>query len=150
MSGHHPQSFPRGALIGAAGLIAFTLLAAGAGRLTGPVVTHDASAPLMVRDLRFADRPDGAVVVTDARDGRIVDTVQPATNGFLRASLRGLARARHREDAGADIPFRLTQWADGRWTLEDPTTHRTLELEAFGQTNLEAFARLAFAAGGAR
>ena len=32
--------------------------------------------------------------------------------------------------------------ADGRLTLEDPTTHRTVELEAFGQTNEEVFAGL--------
>ena len=135
--------FSRGALIAAGSTVGIALLAAMVGRLTGPVVTHEASAPIYARDLRFTDQTDGSVIVTDARDGQTVDIVLPGTNGFLRATLRGLARERKHEDIGAQTPFRLTQWVDGRWTLEDPTTHRTIELEAFGETNLYAFTRLA-------
>ena len=56
--------------------------------------------------------------------------------------MRGLASERKHEDIGDAVPFRLTEWADGRLTLEDPTTHRTIELEAFGRTNEEVFARM--------
>ena len=56
--------------------------------------------------------------------------------------MRGLARQRLRQDADRDVPFRLTGWADGRLTLEDPTTGRRIEMEAFGITNEEVFAHL--------
>ena len=56
--------------------------------------------------------------------------------------MRGLARQRIRQDADKAIPFRLTEWADGRLTLEDPTTGRRVEMEAFGITNEQVFANL--------
>ena len=71
-----------------------------------------------------------------------IDIVAPATNGFLRATMRGLARQRIRQDADKEVPFRLTEWADGRLTLEDPTTGRRVEMEAFGITNEQVFANL--------
>jgi putative photosynthetic complex assembly protein len=71
-----------------------------------------------------------------------IEVVAPATNGFLRATMRGLARQRIRQDSDREIPFRLTGWADGRLTLEDPTTGRKVEMEAFGITNEEVFAHL--------
>jgi len=40
------------------------------------------------------------------------------------------------------VPFHLALHVDGRLTLEDPVTARTIELEAFGPTNSGAFARL--------
>ena len=61
-----------------------------------------------------------------------IDVVAPATNGFLRATMRGLARQRLRQDADHEIPFRLTAGPTGGLTLEDPTTGRRVEMEAFG------------------
>jgi putative photosynthetic complex assembly protein len=46
-----------------------------------------------------------------------------------------------------DTPFRLTDWTDGRLTLEDRSTGRSVELRAFGATNAAAFARLLTARG---
>jgi putative photosynthetic complex assembly protein len=137
----HP-SFPRGTLLAAAGIIGLSLAAAAIGRVTGPVATPPVSAVVQSRLLRFDDRPDGSVAVLDAATGRLVAVEAPGTNGFLRATLRTLARERLTEHLGAHTPFRLTHWADGRLTLDDPATHRHLELEAFGITNMEAFARL--------
>ena len=56
--------------------------------------------------------------------------------------LRGLARERKMEAIGPTTPFRLTGYADGRLTLEDPETGRRIDIEAFGHTNLEVFSRL--------
>ena len=36
----------------------------------------------------------------------------------------------------------LTRWADGRLTLNDPSTGHVVALEAFGPDNARAFARL--------
>jgi putative photosynthetic complex assembly protein len=138
---HAPQ-VPRGVLIAAAALIALSIAAAGAGRLTGFGVTRMPAAPsVQTRALHFDDRADGAVEVTD-ESHRVVAVLPPGTNGFARSVLRGLARARRQEDIGAQPPFILTRWADGRLSLEDPSTHQHINLEAFGATNSAVFARL--------
>ena len=99
--------------------------------------------PIASRQLLFRDQPDGGAAVYDASGTSApIDIVAPATNGFLRATMRGLARQRLRQDADRETPFRLTEWADGRLTLEDPTTGRTVEMEAFGITNEQVFTNL--------
>jgi putative photosynthetic complex assembly protein len=135
--------FPRGALLAAAFIVGGTIVLAAVGRLTG-AANSDPTAPMVAsRSLLFEDRPNGAVAVFDADDpSSPIAVVAPETNGFLRATMRGLARQRLRQDASRTTPFRLTEWADGRLTLEDPTTGRKVEMEAFGITNEEAFARL--------
>jgi putative photosynthetic complex assembly protein len=141
------RPFPRGALIGAAVLVAGTIALAAAARWGGFGATEMRRAdPITVRDLRFDDRADGAVVVHEARTGELVDVVAPGTNGFLRGALRGLARERRAHGIGSEPPFRLSVGADGQLTLEDPSTRRRIALEAFGPTNAGAFARLLAAA----
>lgn len=138
----HIRPFPRGALIAAGGLVVLTIVAAGAGRVTGLGVTRmPAAAPVQSRVLHFDDRNDGAVLVTD-ESRNVVAVLPPGTNGFARGAMRGLARARKREDLGTELPFILTRWADGRLSIEDPSTKHQINLEAFGATNSAVFARL--------
>ncbi len=135
--------FPRGALLGAAALIGFALTAATVGRITGLGSTHmPAGFAVESSDLHFADRGDGAVVISEARSGRVVDVISPGTNGFLRSVMRGLARDRKRQDLGAEPAFRLTRWSDGRLSLEDEATGRRIDLGAFGPTNAGVFAHV--------
>jgi putative photosynthetic complex assembly protein len=136
-------AFPRGALLGAGALVTIAILAATTGRLTGIGAsrTPDGTA-VESRDLRFTDRSDGAVVITEAGSGRVVEVAQPGTNGFLRSTMRGLARDRKRRDIGEAAAFRLTRWADGRLSLEDEATGRRIDLGAFGPTNAGVFAHL--------
>ena len=133
--------FPRGALLGAAGLILLTMVSAGVSRLSGGPSSRPTAAAVMSRDLLFEDRPDGGVLVRDARDGSTVDVLAPGTNGFIRASLRSIAKRRKFDGETSDV-FHLTAWADGRLTLDEPVTGSLIELEAFGQTNEMSFARL--------
>jgi putative photosynthetic complex assembly protein len=135
--------FHRGALMFCGGAVMISIVAAAVGRLTGAANDTPVSASVVSRDLLFRDRADGAVAVYDARNVNVpIDIVAPASNGFLRATMRGLARQRLREDADRETPFRLTEWADGRLTLDDPATGRHLEMEAFGIDNERAFANL--------
>lgn len=135
--------FPRNTLIIAGTVILLSIMTAAAGRITGAANSAPTAAPVASRELLFRDQPDGGVAVFDAKDAsKPIDVAAPATNGFLRATMRGLARQRLRQDADRDVPFRLTEWADGRLTLEDPTTGRRVEMEAFGITNEEVFAHL--------
>jgi putative photosynthetic complex assembly protein len=142
MSHSHTEMVPRGALIGAAGMIAITIAAAGLSQLTDrPSMVPD-SAPAIARDLRFEDRTDGGVDVYDAANQARVTVIAPGADAFVRATVRGLAQQRKRENKDDSVPFRLTAWEDGRLTIDDAATGRHVELEAFGHTNEEAFARL--------
>ena len=138
-----PPPFPRNILIIVGSVMLLSIMTAAAGRVTGAADSAPTAAPIASRQLLFRDRPDGGVAVYDASDTSApIDIVAPATNGFLRATMRGLARQRLRQDADRETPFRLTEWADGRLTLEDPTTGRAVEMEAFGITNEQVFANL--------
>lgn len=136
-------SFPVAPLVGAATLVIVALIGVVAFRASGLQTTRVAESPVVSQaDLRFADRPDGSILVLAGRDGPVVDVVAPGTNGFLRGTLRGLARERHRQGIGQEPPFQLVGHADGRITLIDPTTGRHVDLEAFGPTNAGVFVRL--------
>lgn len=143
---HQNQAFPRSALLAAAALVAIALVSAAATRIAGGyVMERPPSVAAESSDLRFADRNDGAVIVTRVPDGSTIAVLDPGTNGFVRGVLRGLARERRFRGVSAEEPFRLTRWADGRLSLEDPSTGRNIELRAFGPTNEVAFARLLMA-----
>ena len=137
------RPFPRPPLLGAAALVLAALLSVALVRTTGFGVSHEpVPASAVVRDLRFEDRPDGAIAVYDANADAPVQMVAPGTNGFIRGALRGLARERKRQGLGPDLPFRLSRTVDDRLLLEDPATGRVVDLGAFGPTNAAAFARL--------
>jgi putative photosynthetic complex assembly protein len=140
------RPFPLGALIGAAALIGFSLLAVTATRMSGIGKAEQRLAPAVQSvELRFQDRADGAVVVYEVYEGRgdeAVAVVDPGTGGFVRGVLRALVRERRGQGSGDAVPFRLARHADGRLTLEDPSNGRLIDLRAFGPTNEEAFARL--------
>jgi putative photosynthetic complex assembly protein len=91
--------------------------------------------------LRFEDRADGSVAVREAA-GDMIYVVQPGAYGFIRSTLRGLARERRRADLDATTPFVLTRWSDGTVSLEDPDIRRRVNLDAFGPDNARAFAQL--------
>jgi putative photosynthetic complex assembly protein len=137
------QQVPRSALLAAAGVIAVAIVLAGAARVSDIGTTHMPESSVVTSlDLRFMDRDDGAVVIYSAADGHLVDVLPHGTNGFARGVLRGLARDRRRSEIGAQQPFRLVRFADGRLSLDDPATGRRIDLDAFGPTNVAVFARL--------
>jgi putative photosynthetic complex assembly protein len=129
----------------AAGLVVASIAAVAAVRMSGMPITVPDAPPVAQRDLRFVDQPDGSIAVLDAADQRIVDRVV-GESGFVRGTLRGLARERKRQGLGPDIAFRLVARADGRLTLLDPATGRRVDLESFGPTNAAAFAHMLSAA----
>ena len=153
VQGQHPASVPREFLIGAAFIVVVAMGAALMTRLTGGPQDKPQSSPVMTRILRFEDRPNGSIAVYDAKPSsagdrattsaadKPIDVIAPESNGFIRGSLRALAHKR--QHAGIEsVDFKLTAWADGRLTLDDPASGGLVELAAFGHTNEEAFARL--------
>jgi len=133
--------FPRSPLAGAALLVGASLLLAVYGRVYCLAKPEAPGVATAERSLRFADRADGAVVITLAGSGQVLDVAQ-GQNGFLRGTLRGFARQRHENGIGAMPPMRLSGYADGRLILFDPSTGRQVDLEAFGSKNEAVFARL--------
>jgi putative photosynthetic complex assembly protein len=143
MSHHHDHALPKVPLYAAVGLVVATLLLVVLVRLTGiGEVKTPITAVTAERMLRFADDSDGGISVRDGTDNALIGRVDPGTNGFLRGTLRGLARERKRSGLGPTAPYRLTSRLDGRLLLEDPSTGRLVDLGAFGATNALVFTRL--------
>jgi putative photosynthetic complex assembly protein len=112
-------------------------------RLAGVAPVQVATAAIVQeRAIRFEDRPDGSIAIFDAGVTKPFEIVASQTNGFLRGTLRGMARARKLNHEGNETPFALTRWADGRLSLSDPQTGRFVALEPFGPTNIAVFKRL--------
>ena len=134
---------PRPVLRLVVALAVLVIALAGVARVTGfGHVAPPPSVPVASRALVFRDRGDGAVVVHDVEASRDVATLGPGQGMFVRSTVRALARGRRLRGIAASVPFRLTQWRDGRVTFEDPATRTHLELSAFGPTNQAAFAEL--------
>jgi putative photosynthetic complex assembly protein len=136
-----PSALGRGPLLASAALVLAALLGAGWVRLSGQTIRAPDAPVTAERAMRFEDRPDGSVVVIDAASGRVFDTVSGQA-GFVRGTLRGLARERKRIGVGPEQPFLLMGRADGRLTLHDPATGRLIDLDAFGPLNAATFARM--------
>ena len=130
-------------LLAAGAFALLTLVAVTLVQITGVgAIRVPDAAEVSVREFRFEDRANGSIVILDARDNHLVETVAPESNGFLRGTMRGLARERKRHGVGPELAFRLVGRADGRLTLHDPGTGRRVDLESFGPTNAAVFAKL--------
>lgn len=139
----HDTPFPRGALLASSALLGLVLLAAASGRISGVGVVNTPE-PVVAesRELLFFDRDDGAVVVMDGDNERLVAILESGTNGFIRGVLRGMARERKSMAIGPEAPFALVRASNGELFLNDPRTGRRISLNAFGPTNAGDFARL--------
>ena len=138
---HGNVGVPRQALLAMGALVLFAVLATTWVRMSGADIRAPDAAVAQERALRFEDRPDGAVAVVDPATGQTIETVTGQA-GFVRGTLRGLARERKRMGLGAEQPFVLIGRADGRLTLKDPATGRVIDLESFGPVNAGVFARM--------
>jgi putative photosynthetic complex assembly protein len=148
---HHDQAIPKGALWFVAVVIIFAMMSAGAVRLGYAQVSASPAAvraaahltPMASRDLSFADRPDGGLLITDATSGTTAKLIKPGEpSGFVRGLLRGLSRERRMKNVGKTVPYRLESWSNGQLTLTDTGTKRSIELTAFGPTNRASMAVL--------
>jgi putative photosynthetic complex assembly protein len=138
-----PQSLSRPmAWIGV--VLLAVLVAVGLARWSGLNPRTPDAAVQWQRALNFSDLPNGDIAVLDANTHERVARFS-GEQGFLRSTLRALARERHREKIGAEAPLLLMGRTDGRLTLLDPTTQQRIDLESFGPTNAAVFADLRLA-----
>lgn len=122
-------------------LLLLVLLAVGWARWQGVAVRFEDAPPLWQRELHFVDAPGGDVLALDGHSGEAVARFV-GEQGFVRGTLRALARERVRRHISAEAPLRLVAHHDGRLTLMDPATGERIGLEAFGSSNLAVFAAL--------
>ena len=99
------DTFPRWVLWTTAFLLLFTLGAVALIRITGNGPDQLAAATTAERLLRFEDSANGGVAVIDAETGKLLTTMT-GEQGFLRGSLRALARDRISRKVGAEQPFK--------------------------------------------
>lgn len=131
---------PRRALVGAAALIGFAMVAAGIGRLTGIGTIRDSQTnPVQSFSFRFEDNVDGGIAVIAPESGATLGVVPAGTDGFVRTVLRSLAFDRKRHGVGGGPGFIIARWPDGHATIDDPVTGRRVDLAAFGSVNMQAF-----------
>jgi len=90
------------------------------------------------RSLTFVDTPDGNISARDYFDSKEVALFR-GEQGFLRGTLRALARERKMRGIGSEAPFVVLAHSDGRLTLTDPSTAQRIDLESFGPTNSAIF-----------
>ena len=136
------QPYPTVPLAAAASLIVIALVATAwislSGNRPSTYVTDNVVASV---DLLFMEQEDGSLQVLDAADGTNLDTLAPDADGFLRSTLRGMARARRAAGKNVDAAYAINQTADGRLLLVDTVTDQRVDLWAFGPTNAAAFSR---------
>ena len=135
-----PDTFPRWVLYCAGGVVAFSLIAVGLVRITGTGPDQRVAQGTQERLLRVEDRPDGGVAVIDGRTEETLTTLY-GEQGFIRGALRVLARERKARGLGPELPFQLIARTDGGLTLYDPATSQRIDLESFGPTQANSFAR---------
>jgi putative photosynthetic complex assembly protein len=131
---------PKPALWMAAALIAVTFALAISARLFGfGAFAEPEGTALISRSLTFTDAADGGIYVHDADAQQLATTLAPGTSGFVRGSLRALTRKRRLANIGAEMPFVLTRFDDGRLVLSDPATKASVTISSFGPTQVAAF-----------
>jgi putative photosynthetic complex assembly protein len=147
---HHDEVIPPAVIKMAGALLLGVLLLTGAVRLgwlpesANPEASRAAANVGVVqeRQLRFADRADGAVVISNAASGETVKVIAFGEGGFVRATLRRMAKARAAKGIGAEPPFKLTRFENGALALTDPQTGREAEIHGFGADHSRVFAEM--------
>ncbi len=152
MSAHADRPIPKPVLWGIGAMIAVTFALTGGvalGLLERPKPASEvrAAAGIAVvaeRTLVFRDMPDGSLGIFDGGTAStpFASVAAGSNQGFIRGVIRSMSRERRMKGVSPDAPYQLKLWADGRLSLEDVATGRTVELDSFGRDNRTAFWRL--------
>jgi putative photosynthetic complex assembly protein len=134
---------PKGPLYMAAGIAAVAFFLAATSSWFGWFKDNLPPSPVVEsRAYTFVDAIDGGILVYDAQGDRLVSRLGPDSFGFLRGSLRALARHRMLAGVGSEVPFFLLRYADGRLVLADSSTGEEVVFTSFGETQVGEFVRL--------
>ncbi len=132
--------FPRLPLYSAFVLIAFAVVAIIFSQKTGiGTMLTDPGRPLDMIDLTISQTVDDRVLVTEANSGRVLADFAPGEGGFVRGSLRALARMRMTAEVDINEPYRVIKWSNGSVSLSDTKSGQRIYLNAFGPDQVAAF-----------
>lgn len=124
-------------------LVLIALIATLTARLTGyKPQTVEPSPATDTRSLVFTDLGGGIIEIHDGFDDRLLLRIGPGEEAFLRSVVRGLARQRRAIADRRDIPFDLARLEDGRLIISDAVSGEVIQLNAFGEPNLQVFSDL--------
>lgn len=90
--------------------------------------------------INISDRPDGAVLLSDAASGETLWIYESGDGAFARSAMRALAFSRRAQGAGPEAPMLLERSDTGAVFLSDPVTEKSIPLSAFGDENAQQFA----------
>lgn len=144
MSHHsHDIPTPKPVLFAVGLLLASVTAFVGFSQLTGIGIAKLASEPAVDRlEVRFQDEADGGVGAYDPQSGEKIYIFGPGEGGFVRSALRSLGHNRRLQGVGPMPAYELQRSAKGNVVLFDPTTQKSLTLNAFGNANEGDFAQL--------
>ncbi len=110
--------------------------------------TVDSARSVMTEQLVFKDDPNGDILIevlpTPTKPGLTGESSLrfSGEQGFLRGTLRALARDRKVRHLSPEAPFELALHQDGHLSITDTLTHHGIDLEAFGPDNLAVFVKI--------
>ena len=147
---HHDIRVPKPLLLGMGIMLACITVFAMIASFTG-LGAHEANTYTQAETLalRIVDEADGGVGVYAAVTGDLIHIYEPGTGAFVRTALRALALDRQRAGIGPEPAFHLTRTMEGALLLEDPSTNKTITLDAFTAEHAASFDTLFTAKGAA-
>jgi putative photosynthetic complex assembly protein len=106
--------------------------------------TLGVSKVIEARAVVFDPQTDGTLTVhlTEASGATKRVDLPSASEGFVATIAKSLARDRRRFNVAETEPYRLSRFENGSFLLKDPVIGTEIRLEAFGPTNVAAFAQL--------
>jgi putative photosynthetic complex assembly protein len=138
----HPTAAPRMQPMGwLLSLMAAILLVVGLARWQGWHEALPTDGVAWEMSLQFEDMPNGDVRVTRSL-GHEQIALFSGEQGFLRGTLRAIARQRRVTQNDPTAPLILRGLQDGRLQLVDPLQNLHIDLDSFGSTNKAVFADL--------
>ena len=138
-----PEQFPKAALYGAAAVIFTSLALVTTARLTGYMENVDpGGTQAFTRDVIFKTSDNGIIAIEDAATGRPLGEFPVSENRFVRVVMSSLKFERDGANAADNSPYRIVRWEDGRVSVADPVSGRSIELAAFGRNQVATFENL--------
>jgi len=135
--------FPKPALYAGAAMVVLSLALVTTARLTGYKENVDpGGTPVATRDVVFKTSGNGVVAIEDTRSGERLGEFPTETNRFVKVVMSSLKHERAGVEPGDETPFRIVRWDDGRISVADPVSGRSIELAAFGRNQVKTFENL--------
>ncbi len=139
----HRDPFPRPALYAAAVAVFGSLFLVGLARLTGYMENVDPGGHVVAqRDIDFKTDKPGTIDVADRETGETLASFPTETNRFVRVVMTSLEYERAGKAPGGTAPYRIVRWDDGRISVDDPLSGKSIQLAAFGRNQVATFERL--------